>query len=436
MASCVGESPQDKASVGGGNCSHACESFPHDSEKPQGIADIEKPSDDQSQQQSQPGDQTVPEHQSQPHRTKLFVRVEDKQWPIVYSPDYNIGFLGLEKLHPFDSGKWGKVFNFLKEKGMLSDETIIRPSEATTEDLLVVHTKKYLDSLRWSVTVATITEVPPVALLPNVVVQRKVLKPLRTQTGGTILAGKLAMERGWAINIGGGFHHCSSDRGGGFCAYADITLAIKFLLQLGMVKKVMIIDLDAHQGNGHERDFMNMQDTVYILDMYNRSIYPHDGYAKRGIRQKVELDFFTDDGPFLRAVDKYFKKALEEFLPDLIVYNAGTDILEGDPLGALSISPEGIIQRDQLVFEIARRRERPIPLLMVTSGGYQRNNASIIADSILNLRRLKLIECPQAEEHLKAQVQPASRESDVDTGAANANPTGTRSWRSWFSFKK
>lgn len=94
-------------------------------------------------------------------------------------------------------------------------------------------------------------------------------------------AAKLALERGWSINIGGGFHHCSSARGGGFCAYADISLGIMFLRKMKLIKKAMIVDLDAHQGNGHERDFINMQKDVYILDVYNREIYPHDGYAKR-----------------------------------------------------------------------------------------------------------------------------------------------------------
>ena len=97
-------------------------------------------------------------------------------------------------------------------------------------------------------------------------------------------AAYIAMQRGWAINIGGGFHHCSATRGGGFCAYADITLAIKHLFlnpnAEGKPRKAMIVDLDAHQGNGHERDFME-DDNVYIMDVYNRDIYPHDGFAKR-----------------------------------------------------------------------------------------------------------------------------------------------------------
>jgi len=123
--------------------------------------------------------------------------------------------------------------------------------------LCLVHTKSYIKSLKWSMTVAGITEIPPVALLPNFIVQKKVLRPFRYQTSGTIMAGRLAVDRGWAINIGGGFHHCSAERGGGFCAYADITLAIRFAFEkIEGVSKVMIVDLDAHQGNGHARDFM------------------------------------------------------------------------------------------------------------------------------------------------------------------------------------
>ncbi|WAQ97692.1 HDA11-like protein, partial [Mya arenaria] len=223
----------------------------------------------------------------------------------------------------------------------------------------------------WSMNVAGITEVPPVAFLPNFIVQRKVLKPFRYQTGGTILAAKLAIERGWGINIGGGFHHCSGERGGGFCAYADITLAIKFLFKYDTnIKKAMIVDLDAHQGNGHERDFME-DSRVYIMDVYNRGIYPHDGFAKRAIRKKVELAHGTADTEYLNLVDKNFDEALTEFHPD------------------------GIIARDEMVFKKAR--DLNIPIMMVTSGGYQRSTAQIIADSILNLRALGHIACKAAE---------------------------------------
>ncbi|KAK3578775.1 hypothetical protein CHS0354_035683 [Potamilus streckersoni] len=352
-----------------------------------------------------------------PHETQLYVSVEEWKWPIVYDPQYNIGFLGLEKLHPFDAGKWGRVYKFLKDDNIIQDDTTVRPREASEQDLLVVHKKSYLESLKWSLTVAGITEVPPVAILPNFIVQKYVLKPFRYHTGGTILAAKLAMERGWGINIGGGFHHCSSDRGGGFCAYADITLAILFLFERNpKVTKAMIIDLDAHQGNGHERDFMN-DDRVYIMDVYNRGIYPHDGFAKRAIKRKVELGHLTKDDEYLNLVESNIEDALNEFQTDIIVYNAGTDILEGDPLGCLSITPKGIIQRDEIVFEKARKRG--IPVLMVTSGGYQKTTARIIADSIINLKTKGLISC-QTEKN----CPPSPRESSI--------PSSDRNLISWF----
>ncbi|KAL1265829.1 hypothetical protein QQF64_003856 [Cirrhinus molitorella] len=323
------------------------------------------------------------------HQTELYAEVPATCLPIVYSPEYNITFMGLEKLHPFDAGKWGKVIRFLKEEQFITDEIIVLAREASEADLLVVHTARYLNRLKWSLVVATITEIPPVLFLPNFLVQRKVLKPLRTQTGGTIMAGKLAMDRGWAINVGGGFHHCSSDKGGGFCAYADITLAIKFLFErVEGVARATIIDLDAHQGNGHERDFLEDR-RVYIMDVYNRHIYPGDGYAKRAIKRKVELDWGTEDIEYLQKVELHSEGALNEVRPDIIIYNAGTDILDGDPLGGLAISPQGIIKRDEIIFRAARRRG--IPILMVTSGGYQKKTARIIADSILNLHKQGLI---------------------------------------------
>ncbi|XP_031423471.1 histone deacetylase 11 isoform X1 [Clupea harengus] len=357
------------------------------------------------------------------HHTELYIEVPPTCLPIVYSPEYNITFMGLEKLHPFDAGKWGKVIHFLKEDQFITDDTIVAAREATEEDLLVVHTKRYLSKLKthvlegsreWSLVVATITEIPPVLFLPNFLVQRKVLRPLRTQTGGTIMAGKLAMDRGWAINVGGGFHHCSSDKGGGFCAYADITLAIKFLFErVEGVCRATIIDLDAHQGNGHERDFLEDR-RVYIMDVYNRYIYPGDGYAKRAIKRKVELDWGTEDMEYLQKVELHVEGALNEVLPDIIIYNAGTDILDGDPLGGLAISPQGIVKRDEIVFRAARRRG--LPILMVTSGGYQKKTARIIADSILNLHQQGLIEGGAAEGP-ETSLMPLLMSKSLSSGA-------------------
>uniref|UniRef100_A0A8C6MN43 Histone deacetylase 11 n=1 Tax=Moschus moschiferus TaxID=68415 RepID=A0A8C6MN43_MOSMO len=245
-----------------------------------------------------------------PHPTQLYQPVPDSRWPIVYSPRYNITFLGLEKLHPFDAGKWGKVISFLKEEKLLSDSMLVEAREASDEDLLVVHTRRYLNEL-------------------------------------------------------------------------------KFLFdRVEGISKATIVDLDAHQGNGHERDFMGDK-RVYIMDVYNRHIYPGDRFAKQAIRRKVELEWGTEDGEYLQKVERNLGRALQEYRPDVVVYNAGTDVLEGDRLGGLAISAQGVVKRDELVFRIVRGHQ--LPILMVTSGGYQKRTARIIADSILNLYGLGLI---------------------------------------------
>jgi len=190
----------------------------------------------------------------------LIYKLPDDKLPIIYDDIYNITFMGLQKLHPFDSEKWGRIVDILSNDGCKAFQKlrsmVCKPREATDDILAVVHTQDYLDSLKWSSKVARVTEVLPIAILPNFVVQSKLLRKLRTQTGGTVLAAYAAYRRGWSINIGGGFHHCYSTDGGGFCAYADITMAIKMLMEKVNLDRIMIVDLDAHQGNGHERDFM------------------------------------------------------------------------------------------------------------------------------------------------------------------------------------
>nr|XP_018916208.1 PREDICTED: histone deacetylase 11 [Bemisia tabaci] len=317
-------------------------------------------------------------------------RRSQNQWPIVYSKEYDVKLCGLQKLHPFDAEKWRHIFLNLKKENMLSDETVSTPVEADAEMLLLVHTQKYLNSLKWSWKVAKITEIPAIAIIPNWIINQRYLKPMRFQVGGSVLAGELAIHRGWSINIGGGFHHCSGNEGGGFCSYADITLLIKWLFKFypQRVKTAMIVDLDAHQGNGHERDFFN-DEKVFIMDVFNREIYPRDSPAKEAIKCMVELESYTSDSEYLDLVERKLERSLHKFHPDILVYNAGTDILSGDPLGRLDISAEGIIRRDEIVF--MKARERRVPIVMLTSGGYLKKTAEIISRSILNLEALNLI---------------------------------------------
>ncbi|MBN1515423.1 histone deacetylase [Candidatus Sumerlaeota bacterium] len=317
----------------------------------------------------------------------VWLRKSGKEEPlnycIVYHPDYNIGLLGLEQLHPFDSRKYGRVFGALQRAGAFDEEgRLLSPDEASRELLLKVHPAEYLDSLRSSRVVAYYVEVGPVALMPAGIVDRNLLRPMRLAAGGTLLAGREALQRDLAINLGGGFHHASSKEGGGFCVYADITLAIRALREEGLIRRAMIVDLDAHQGNGHETDFIG-DDSVYIFDMYNAEIYPKADAAKAAIDCHLPLRMNTEGRDYLRILRENLPAAIDAARPDLLIYNAGTDVYEHDPLGGLRLTREDIIQRDADVLTEARRRG--VPVLMLLSGGYTKESHEVIAESLCGL---------------------------------------------------
>lgn len=236
--------------------------------------------------------------------------------------------------------------------------------------------------------------------LPNFIIQRRILNPMRLATAGTVLAVELALQRGWAINLAGGYHHAKPDNGEGFCFFADIPLAVKKQLEKGL-KRVLIVDLDAHQGNGYVTLFaQNLQTTapddlqyvkdsrVHIFDMYNSLIYPGDSFAKQFITYDHPLRN-PSSAKYLKILFDNLPAALEASRPDLLFYNAGTDIFEGDALGQLQVTAQGIVDRDEFVFRQAK--ERGIPIAMVLSGGYTPESARIIADSISNLHDKGLI---------------------------------------------
>lgn len=305
--------------------------------------------------------------------------------PIFYRDEYNIQFFGLEKLHPFDSQKYGRVFNTLTSSNSIRSEQIVEPPMISDEMLEKVHPQAYLESLKKPFELLKILEIPVVYFVPWQFTHRQVLSPMRYATSGTILAARAAWERGRAINLGGGFHHAHANEGGGFCAYADITLAIRNLREsLDRPVKVMILDLDAHQGNGHEHDFLGDHNT-FILDAYNPSIYPGDKKAKEAIGLPVDMRVGISDEEYLEFLQKALRESESRFTPEFILYNAGTDIMDGDPLGLMRVSARGVQNRDEMVFDWAFKKK--IPIAMVLSGEYQQSNAPAIAGSISNLLR-------------------------------------------------
>ncbi len=220
------------------------------------------------------------------------------------------------------------------------------------------------------------------AIVPNPILQKNVLVPKKYATGGTILGCELALEHGWAINLSGGYHHAKADSGGGFCFFADVPIAVKKLWEKRPDLPVMIIDLDAHQGNGNAAIFKDDK-RVSIFDVFNGHIYPGDYEAAQYVEYNHPVKMYIGDGEYLGLLKMELPAAIDESAPKLVIYNAGTDVLKGDMLGGMSITADGIIARDELVFKCAL--ERKIPILMLLSGGYTRKSAKIIGRSIENI---------------------------------------------------
>ncbi len=296
---------------------------------------------------------------------------------IVYSPQYDIGFFGLERLHPFDSRKYSRAWRCLKrELGSRLRDLHVKPEQPVSRDeLLRVHSAKYLEQLRQPNCVAAALELPIVAKLPNFVINRCILRPMRWGTKGSILAVREAIKNGVAVNLSGGYHHAKADQGEGFCIYADIALAVDAARREGLISqdaRVAYIDTDAHQGNGVCHTLIDDR-RVFIFDIYNHTCYPcYDYVAQDRVDCHVRVNSSHTSGEYMTAL----REGLPGFLDsvtrtqpvELAIYNAGTDVYEGDALGGLNVKAEHILERD--LFVVDQLRQRDIPVAMLLSGGY------------------------------------------------------------------
>lgn len=301
--------------------------------------------------------------------------------PIFYRKEYNVSpFWGLERIfHPFDGCKYGKVAQRLQKS--FNIPAFRETEQVTDKDLKKIHTEEYLTvDLNKSSTIARILGVLFLSWLPIAVLTHQILRPMRYATQGTIEAARLALEQGWAINLSGGYHHAKAAEGDGFCVFADIPLAITTLRETNPTLKVLIIDLDAHEGNGHASIVGSEPNKLtYIFDMYSKNNYPgEDGVQHIDFPYGLRYRISTEE--YLTYLQKNLPKAIEQVKPDLIIYNAGSDIYEHDPLGGMAVTKEGIAARDSFVFDLAFAHN--IPILMVLSGGYSPASASIIGDSL------------------------------------------------------
>jgi histone deacetylase 11 len=295
---------------------------------------------------------------------------------VAWSPGYRVSFFGVEHLHPFDSFKYDKIAAQLEERGLLRPEDFLVPEEISSEALAAIHDPAYLASLVDHERLSEVLEVPLPGIFGERAIEDRVLAPFRRASGGTLAMARAALEGGVGINLGGGYHHARPEGGHGFCVYNDVAATLWTLRQEGFEGSVLIIDTDAHQGDGNHAAFAG-DPTVYTLSLQQEKIFPLPRVP--GDRD-VELRSGTDDQAYLARLDRELQAAFEAGQTALVIHVAGSDVLWDDPLASLGMSVEGLVQRDLAVFQAARGRD--IPYLHLLAGGYGPSSAQAQAASV------------------------------------------------------
>jgi acetoin utilization deacetylase AcuC-like enzyme len=275
---------------------------------------------------------------------------------LVYSDRYDLN-LGS---HVFPSIKYHLVKEMLLREHIAEPGDFLEPPPASDDDIALVHHREYLRKLqagKLSYLEVLRLEIP---------YSPELVRAVWLCTGGSILAGRLALEGGVGVNLGGGFHHAYPDHGEGFCVLNDFAVAIRRLQKDKTIEQAMTVDCDVHQGNGTAAIFGG-DHTVFTLSIHQVNNYP---YPKPPSSLDINLEDGVGDEDYLRELAQGLDKALADFRPDLIFYIAGADPYRDDQLGGLKLSLEGLEKRDRLVFEKASGRN--IPVAVTLAGGYAR----------------------------------------------------------------
>lgn len=278
---------------------------------------------------------------------------------VSYARDY---FVPLPAGHPFPMGKFPALFRILTAEGRVTAAEIVEPSEASWEELALVHTPDYLRRLETGAFERA--ELRRLGLPWSPALVRR----SRLAVRGTVNAAWMALEDGVAANLAGGTHHAFPDHGEGFCVLNDVGVAVRLLRRGGWIRRALVIDLDVHQGNGTAAVFADDPDT-FTFSMHGARNYP---FHKVPSDLDVPLADGTGDADYLTALGRHLRAALEAARPDLVFYLGGVDVLEGDRFGRLSLTRAGLEARDRLVVGTVRDRGHPLTLLL--SGGYAEND--------------------------------------------------------------
>ncbi len=273
-------------------------------------------------------------------------------WHEAYEADIGV--------HVFPTRKYRAVRDKLIAEGTLAAADIHQPVAVTDDQVALVHTAEYLRKIQengftWQDVM--VLEVPYSPELRDA---------MWLCTGGSILTGSLALDRGIAVHLGGGFHHAFPDHGEGFCLINDVAIAIRDLQQEKRVERASVIDCDLHHGNGTAAIFRD-DPNVFTFSIHQEHNYP---LHKPPSDLDIALPDGTGDVEYLALLSEHVPRILTDHRPGLAFYLAGADPYREDQLGGLNLSLAGLRQRDELVFRLLR--EANVPVAVTLAGGYAR----------------------------------------------------------------
>ena len=289
-----------------------------------------------------------------------FVLSSKMELPVINHKDY---FAKIGDDHKFPINKFGELANYLINRNIV--KKFHTPYPCSEETLKRAHSENYIKHVKNKTLDQKIIKKIGFPLVDSVVRRSLVA------TGGTVLASKLAINYGVACNTAGGSHHANFDGGAGYCVFNDVAVAAQYLLDRGLAGRILIVDLDVHQGNGNS-DIFRENRNVFTFSMHSKSNYP----AKKSLSDlDVELDDNMEDREYIKILKFYINQLNQENF-DYVFYIAGVDIHFNDRLGKLKISDDGIKERDEIVTE--NFFSKGIPLCGVLGGGYNKDFDKLI----------------------------------------------------------
>ena len=276
--------------------------------------------------------------------------------------------------HRFPMPKYALLRDAVLAAGLVEPSRLHDPGRVAREDLLLVHTPRYVDAVTNGSLGAA--EQRRIGLPWSDAFVERTYRVVR----GTCEAAEAALREGVAMNLAGGTHHAFPDRGEGFCTFNDVAVAVRRLQRAGRVRRVCVVDLDVHQGNGTHACFAGDAD-VFTFSMHGAKNFP---FQKVPGSLDVELDDGTGDAAYLVLLAAHLPRVLRDASPDLVLYLAGADPHERDRLGRLRLTFDGLMRRDAMVLEACR--DVGLPVCLTIAGGYGRDVRDTVAVHVNTVR--------------------------------------------------